>query len=1009
MPSNLGSTWSKWDLHIHTPASHVQSYGNSEPAWQAFLADIEALPPEFTTLGINDYLTVDGYRRLREEKAGGRLGNVDLLLPVVELRISRFAGQSHWRRVNFHVVFSDEVGPEAIEQEFLSTITASYQLAEGTEWSGPPLPHRLEELGRMVKGTAPDPHAFGTDLQTGIDSFNVDPEIINRALSTSAFRGKYLTAIGKVEWDQLSWTAGSAAEKRSVIERADFLFTACATPAEFETSGRTLRANKVHDRLLHCSDAHALSTSAEVCRVGNCFTWVKARPSFEGLLLARHEYAERVFVGDEPPQLRAVRENPTRYVSAVELRGKPKAPEAWFPGGPIPLNPGLVAVIGNKGGGKSALTDAIAVASDADVGGHLSFLNTRRFLHPLSGRGGDHECIVTWVSGESEQKSLDAPPDESKPERVKYLPQNYFERLCSEVGDEAYEEFEHQLKQVVFTWLPEDRRLGETSLDGLIGRISAEWRERHRLRKNSLVELNIRIAAAERSLEPEAVSEMRNKLAERERELAAHDEREPVVDEIPSTADPSEIAGQDLEEIRSIVASIDRSEQSIAEFDSRLIQIRRRQQAVQDLMQRVSNIEYYVTEQLKEPHVVMAADELGLDVAAIVTLGVDRVPLQLAGDGVSAELQETNALRDAEVEKRENGVARRELLVAQLDEKRRERKHQEEALDRWRERREEIVGRSDVPGSLEYMRARIDSLPELAAALAELERQREQLLAAIYNDLAALRDAYRELFEPVQLYLDSEMLLTDELTMRVDTVVRDDGFARGFGALVDRSKRGSFFQASEEDFADMTAGTEFNDVASTRDFVRSVMDRLRPTADGQPVADVDWQMRAGSKREEAYDFVFGLEYLRPHYALRFNGKEIAQLSPGERGAALLIFYLLVDRSHVPILLDQPEENLDNETVTTLLVPAMREARRRRQVIVVTHNPNLAVYCDADQVVLAELSRGPATRITYRTGAIEDVETRRWLVNVLEGTGKAFLKRHDKYSVGAGGELVLRSV
>ena len=64
-----GSTWRKGDLHVHTPASIVHNYpGEESAAWDAFLADIEALPPEFKVIGINDYLFVDGYERVLHAK-----------------------------------------------------------------------------------------------------------------------------------------------------------------------------------------------------------------------------------------------------------------------------------------------------------------------------------------------------------------------------------------------------------------------------------------------------------------------------------------------------------------------------------------------------------------------------------------------------------------------------------------------------------------------------------------------------------------------------------------------------------------------------------------------------------------------------------------------------------------------------------------------------------------------------------------------------------------------------
>lgn len=155
-------------------------------------------------------------------------------------------------------------------------------------------------------------------------------------------------------------------------------------------------------------------------------------------------------------------------------------------------------------------------------------------------------------------------------------------------------------------------------------------------------------------------------------------------------------------------------------------------------------------------------------------------------------------------------------------------------------------------------------------------------------------------------------------------------------------------------------------------------------------------MRKDKSASEIYDLVFGLSYLEPRYSLLFQDAQIEQLSPGQRGALLLIFYLLVDKGRTPIILDQPEENLDNETVVSLLVPVLTEAKKRRQIIMVTHNPNLAVVCDAEQIVWSHFDRKNRSKIAYTAGAIEDPQVNQLVINVLERTKPAFNNRRMKY-------------
>jgi DNA repair exonuclease SbcCD ATPase subunit len=176
-----------------------------------------------------------------------------------------------------------------------------------------------------------------------------------------------------------------------------------------------------------------------------------------------------------------------------------------------------------------------------------------------------------------------------------------------------------------------------------------------------------------------------------------------------------------------------------------------------------------------------------------------------------------------------------------------------------------------------------------------------------------------------------------------------------------------------------------------------VSDKLsfdRRTDEGRAVT-IESQLKRGRTKLELYDFLYGLNYLQPHYTLKLGQKPLQLLSPGERGLLLLVFYLLVDRDTAPLIIDQPEENLDNQTIFELLVPCIKAAKLRRQVIVVTHNPNLAVVCDAEQIIVAKMDTVDS-RVTYVGGSIENPTVNAEIVKILEGTMPAFTNRDGKY-------------
>ena len=111
---------------------------------------------------------------------------------------------------------------------------------------------------------------------------------------------------------------------------------------------------------------------------------------------------------------------------------------------------------------------------------------------------------------------------------------------------------------------------------------------------------------------------------------------------------------------------------------------------------------------------------------------------------------------------------------------------------------------------------------------------------------------------------------------------------------------------------------------------------------------------------------------------------------------LLVFYLLLDKNDIPLIIDQPEDNLDNHSVAKILVPFIRAAKAKRQIIMVTHNPNLAVVSDAEQIIYVNLDKENNYSFSTVTGSIENKDVNKKIVEVLEGAMPAFNKRKDKY-------------
>lgn len=129
-----------------------------------------------------------------------------------------------------------------------------------------------------------------------------------------------------------------------------------------------------------------------------------------------------------------------------------------------------------------------------------------------------------------------------------------------------------------------------------------------------------------------------------------------------------------------------------------------------------------------------------------------------------------------------------------------------------------------------------------------------------------------------------------------------------------------------------------------------------------------------------------------------NWQALDRLSTGQKATAVLLLLLL--DSDAPLVVDQPEDDLDNRFITDGIVPRMREGKRRRQFVFATHNANIPVLGDAELIVglsaAGEAGHGSATMAPEQMGSIDAGPVRKLVEELLEGGEEAFERRRRKY-------------
>ncbi len=1006
-----GAVWHMWDLHVHTPASTFHRYpGSKDEQWDAFLADLEALPAEFKAIGINDYLFVEGYERVLKERAAGRLGNLELILPVIEFRLDKFAGSGgKWSKVNCHVIFSDELTPEAIRTQFLSGLLRHYTLTPGCgaegKWKAVPTRESLIELGEMIRDSTPADKQAGlpSPLHLGAANLCFGLDHVRTVLGVTPLEERFLVAVGKTEWAALPWTAQDIAEKKNTLNQADCVFTAAPSPIESNRSARTLKEQGVKHLLLDCSDAHSLSSeAAEKDRVGNCHTWIKADLTFGGLKQALAEYDSRVFLGDTPPKSALVAEEGWRFLDRLSVRKRPGSPltERWFDFD-LPLGADLVAIIGRKGSGKSALADILGLLTNSPRQADFSFLTPTRFRHPRGGRR-DREFTarLTFADGSHVELGLDAEHDPTAQLRANYLPQSLFETICVEIAQGTTARFQTEIEDVIYSRLGKDLKGSAGSLREIIDASTTEKVRATDLKRARLAEVSARIIALERQQLPSHLATIENELQAVKEKIADLSAQKPK--EVPKPKEEDETSKESLERVQVLTGEIEELKREIAELEEKRGKNTRGQRALKRVEEAILNLETEhrdtgsrLTEQLSL---------LGLDWSALVNVTVDRSALTTVETDLRTDREEIDPKLAEEGDdslrlQLETKTAEQNSIVEQLGAPQREHEAYKVALKEWQRRMDELVGTEELPGTLLYCQKLLTDAATVDSRLADADAEREAICREIYGDFKEIVALLEALYAPVQEFIDQNKDLQAELRLEFTVSLSDTGLAERVLSTIKRNVKGSF---QGEDgmrlLNDRLASVDLDSEESVLALLRDLTDLLRYDRrnEGTERVSVDGLMRASHSSDELYEYIFGMRFLQPEFALRMLGKGIQALSPGERGTLLLLFYLLIDDRGYPVILDQPDENLDNETVFKLLVPCVRMAKRTRQIIIVTHNPNIAVVCDAEQVIHATMEKGEDPSIEYASGAIENAEINEALLNVLEGTRPAFSDRDRKY-------------
>ena len=1010
-----GSEWRKWDLHVHTPESVLNNQFGTD--WDNYVKQLfkTAISKNIKAISITDYFTIEGYKKLKldylenEEKLNELFGDIEiknikeiLIFPNIEFRLPQMINK---KKVNFHVIFSDKVSISDIENHFLHNLNFVYSgEPQNTNYSERLKVETLRELGARLRAEHKPFEGAGTDLYIGMMNASIsDTDISNELNKTNRFFQKYLIGIPCDEdLSKINWNGQGHQFRKVLIQKADFLMSSNENTrkwslGKFEDVATQIKEFKSLKPCLWGSDAHGFDNLFEPDKAR--YTWIKADLTFDGLRQTLFEPESRVFIGVVPQIIERIKDNSTKYISSLTINKNDSFDETWFDGVEVNFNPELVAIIGNKGNGKSAITDILGILSDSQNHEHFSFLSDDKFKNKRDKKAAHFTAKLKWVSEEEKEETLNYIPNNTSCERIKYIPQDFLEVLCNDDNDELSLE----IKKVIYSHVPEEDRFDKANLDELIVVKAESINSSISKLIFRIKEMNLEIIDLETKNKDSFLKSLWSKLKIKKDEIDEHVKNKPV--EIKKPAE-SETPLQVIKEITALKV----------EFDNKIDLLKKEKKKENIYLTKLNNAKGEIDNFDKDFKIIITKLEANLkdtniEIKEVIKLDVDVTKID------STIVEKNNLIKEinGKIDKKlplslvsfSNSIQLEIKKISEkLDKNNKEYQTYIKSLDEWNERLLSLNGEgkySERKDSLLFYKEEIKYISNtLSQNLSSKYNERLELVKLVFTEKNKLINIYDELYIPIDDFVKENNLENSDYKIQFFTSLEASNFIKTFLSFIDKGKKGSFCGSVDgsKQISAIYDEIDFNDEAQTLSFLEKVVHALnydlRDDSNNNK-RDPHFQIKK-DKVEKFYEFLFSLEFVKPKYDLKLGNTILSKLSPGEKGALLLIFYLLIDKDDIPLILDQPEENLDNQTVFEIVVRFIKQAKRRRQIIIITHNPNLAVVCDAEQIIYSNINKKDNCKVTYESGSIENSLMNKHIVRVLEGTLPAFNTRNLKYSI-----------
>lgn len=927
-----GSEWRKWDLHVHTPASGLANGFNGD--WDSYVKTLFTLAVErgVAVIGITDYFTIEGYEKITNDYIGKDDKLIELfetkemvdkvksilLLPNIEFRLDKLVNSN---RVNYHIIFSNEVSIKDIKENFLQEIEFVYESLPFSKDNTRKLTrYNIEELGKKIK--TEQTTFSGSDFEIGCTTAIVQDGQIREILNSHSdlFKDKYLIAIPVDEdLSAVDWNSQGHLFRKVLYQQSNIFFTSNKSTIEFglgekhSSEEEYLQEFKSFKPCLIGSDAHSLEVLES--KLGRQWTtdddtskttWIKADPTFEGLKQVIYEPRERVRIQTTIPDDK----NIYQVLDKVVLN------EEGFWNGTIHLNPNLNTIIGGRSTGKSTLLKAIAAIHNPNSVDSDDFI-----MKHLGG------VTIQWKDG-TDQIGRE----------IEYFKQSYMHDIASDASKTS-----ELIESII--------RNKDTS--GILSMYYAHLNDVSRKITEQMFSL----------------FQTSKELSEKRKELTVLGKRDGVVQQIHLL----KAKVNELQKASKITieqqALFDASMQKIKELSSEIEKADNDLKILERLLQ-VTPFDYSFEEQWQM-------------------------------DKLSFRLNQYDLLREFKNLK----IRTEQEFIALV------RKYQQETIQAKNEIQEQcrVIKESDtyingiifIEGNKELKdindritteEKKLSEIDQLQTSIDKIKNECNRLFISIISLHCSLKIKAEEVEKVLNISYDG-------LSITVKVEHHRDALQH---FLEDRlNLRGN---ERQDYFNTIVRNYDIDNSTYSKDFLKKLL-----------IGEL--QLKNGYDSLNVATEFFTKSWYSIGFELCYQGDSFKQMSEGKQAFVILKLLLDFSEKKCPILIDQPEDSLDNRAIYKHLVTYIKKKKKERQIILVTHNSNVVVSADAENVIVANQEGSDShnidgCRFQYVNGALENTSPRvenceyilksqgikEHVCEILEGGVDAFKKREQKYGI-----------